>query len=310
MHEPLRFWILFNVFILFMLVLELAAFHRRERQSSFKESVLWCLFWMSLAAGFAWLVWHDGGRQKALEFTTGYLIELSLSVDNLFIFLLIFRHFAVPAELQRRSLLWGIVGALVMRGIFVIAGSELMQKFDWIAYLFGVFLVYTAARTAFRREEIDPEHNLALRLFRRVLPVTANYVGGKFVVRREGKLWATPLLLVLFLLEATDVLLATDSIPAVLAITRDAFIVYTSNVFAILGLRSLYFVVAEMMKRFHVLHYGVSLLLAFVGVKMLIARYFAITTVFTLEFVLGVLAISIAASMIFPRKPPLETVAR
>jgi len=306
MHEPLRFWFFFNAFILLMLTLDLAVFHRRDKPSSFKESILWFLFWLGLAAGFAWLVLHDAGRQKALEFTTGYLIELSLSVDNLFIFLLIFRHFAVPAELQRRALFWGILGALVMRGVFVVAGSELMQKFNWIGYLFGAFLVYTAIRTAIRREEVDPEGNLALRLFRRLLPVTTDYEGRKFIVRRDGKLWATPLLLVLFLLETADVLLATDSIPAVLAITRDAFIVYTSNVFAILGLRSLYFLVAEMMKRFHILHYGVSLLLGFVGLKMLVAHYLAISTVFTLGFVLGVLALSIAGSLMFPRRAQVQ----
>ena len=306
MHEPLRFWILFNAFVLAMLALDLGLFHRREAKTSFKEATLWFLFWVGLAAGFAALVWQDAGRQKALEFTTGYLIEVSLSVDNLFIFLLIFRHFAVPEELQRRSLFWGILGALVMRGVFVVAGSELMQRFEWGTYLFGAFLVYAAVRTAFRREDVDPERNPALRLFRRLLPVTADYEGKHFVVRREGKLWATPLLLVLVLLEVADVLLATDSIPAVLAVTPDAFIVYTSNIFAILGLRSLYFVVAGMMKRFYILHYGVSLLLGFVGIKMLASRYFSISTLFTLEFVLGVLALSIAASLIFPRKAQVQ----
>ncbi|HEV2114036.1 MAG TPA: TerC/Alx family metal homeostasis membrane protein [Terriglobales bacterium] len=300
MHVPLSYWIYFNAFVLVMLWLDLALFHPKAKQSTFRQSLFWVLFWVGLATAFGFLVLREWGGEKALEFTTGYVIELSLSVDNLFIFLLIFRHFAVPAELQHRVLFWGVLGALVMRGGFVIAGSELLQKFDWLIYLFGIFLIYTAIRTAIHREEVDPERNVALRAFRRLLPVTSEYEGPHFLVRREGKIRATPLLLVLLLVEVTDVLLATDSVPAVLSITRDAFIVYTSNIFAVLGLRSLYFVVEGMMQRFYLLHYGVCVLLAFVGGKMLLSHYFEMPTGLTLLIVLVVLTASIVGSMVFP----------
>jgi len=307
MHEPLRYWVYFNAFVLAVLALDLAVFNRKAKQSSFKRALCWVMLWVGLAVAFTLLVLHAWGYEKALEFTTGYVIELSLSVDNLFIFLLIFHHFAVPAELQHRVLFWGVLGALVMRGVFVIAGSELLQRFDWIIYLFGAFLVCTAIRTAFRREQVDPKNNLALRVFRRLLPVTSDFEGSQFAVRREGKTCATPLLLVLLLVEATDVLLATDSVPAVLSITRDAFIVYTSNIFAVLGLRSLYFVVAGMMRRFYLLHYGVCVLLGFVGVKMLLSHYFEISTALTLLIVIGVLLASVLGSIVFPKDPRKET---
>src|SRR5579864_6865367 len=190
MHEPLRFWIYFNAFVLAMLALDLAVFNRKAKHSNFKQALFWVMLWVGLAVAFGLLVLHAWGYEKALEFTTGYVIELSLSVDNLFIFLLIFHHFAVPGELQHRVLFWGVLGALVMRSIFVIAGSELLQRFDWIMYLFGAFLVYTAIRTAIRREELDPEKNVALRAFRRLLPVTREFEGAHFVVRREGKTYA------------------------------------------------------------------------------------------------------------------------
>jgi tellurite resistance protein TerC len=293
----------------FALALDLALFRQKPKRSGFGQALLVVLVWVGLAAAFGALVLHAWGGQKALEFATGYVIELSLSVDNLFIFLLIFRHFVVPAELQHRVLFWGVLGALVMRGIFVIAGSELLQRFDWIVYLFGIFLIYTAIRTAFHREEIDPDKNPALRLFRRLLPVTSDYEGKHFVLRRDGKLWATPLLLVLLLVETTDVLLATDSVPAVLSITQDAFIVYTSNIFAVLGLRSLYFVVAGLMRSFYLLHYGVCILLALVGSKMLLSHYLAIPTGLTLVLVVAVLLVSVMASLLFPKKQaaPLGT---
>lgn len=302
MQEPLRYWIYFNAFVLLMLGLDLAPFRPKVKQSMFLQALWRVLFWIGLAALFAALVLRAWGYERALEFVTGYVIELSLSVDNLFIFLVIFQYFAVPRELQHRVLFWGVLGALVMRAVFVIAGSELLQRFDRLIYLFGAFLIYTAVRTAIRREEIDPEKNLTLRLFRRLLPVTKEYEGEHFVVRREGKTYATPLLLVLLLVEVTDVLLATDSVPAVLAVTRDAFIVYTSNIFAVLGLRSLYFVVAEMMQRFYLLHYGVCVLLAFVGAKMLLSHEVAISTGLTFLGVAGVLLTSVLASMIFPAR--------
>jgi tellurite resistance protein TerC len=237
-----------------------------------------------------------------LEFVTGYVVELSLSVDNLFVFLVIFRYFKVPDDHQHKVLFWGIVGALVMRGLFILAGVTLIRRFEWITYFFGALLVYSGIKLLRQGEaEIHPEKNPVLRLFRKVMPVTKDYVGGKFLVRNPG-LYATPLLVVLVLIETTDVLFAVDSIPAVLAITLDAFIVYTSNVFAILGLRSMYFALAGMMDLFHYLHYGLSVVLMFVGVKMIAAHYFHIPTIWTLAVIVLVLGTSMVASLRHPKK--------
>jgi tellurite resistance protein TerC len=296
------FWILFNLFVLVMLVLDLGVFHRRAHTVKFREALLWSGLWIALAAIFAIAVhfWH--GRAAALEFTTGYVIELSLSVDNLFVFLLIFRYFRVPPVHQHKVLFWGIIGALIMRAAFIMAGVGLIRKFHWIVYVFGALLVYSGIKL-FRQDEaeIHPEKNPVLRLFRRWVPVTKDYEGGKFLVRREG-LFATPLLVVLLVVETTDVLFAVDSIPAILAITLDAFIVYTSNVFAILGLRSMYFALAGMMELFHYLHYGLSLVLIFVGAKMLVSHYYQIPTGVALGVVAAVLLISVLASVFHPRK--------
>src|SRR5271154_5173718 len=238
-----------------MLALDLWVFHRPAHLIKFREAVAWSVTWIVLAMAFAVLVYFWHGRETAVEFTTGYIIELSLSVDNLFIFLLIFRYFKVPSDYQHKVLFWGIVGALVMRGVFIVVGIGLIRKFHWIIFLFGAFLVYSGIRLLGKKGAgIDPEKNPMVRLFRRVMPVTDDYEGDKFLVRRP-KLHATPLLVVLVLVEATDLLFATDSIPAVLAITLKPFVVYTSSVFAILGLRSLYFVLAGMMEVFHYLHY-------------------------------------------------------
>ena len=298
----LLFWILFNLFVLAMLVLDLGVFHRRAHIVKFREALLWSAVWIALAAIFAVVIFFWHGRTPALEFVTGYVIELSLSVDNLFVFLLIFRFFQVPAAHQHKVLFWGILGALVMRAVFIAAGVGLIQRFHWIVYLFGVFLVYSGIKLFFQEEaEIHPEKNPVLRLFRRFVPVTKDYEGNKFFVRRAG-LYATPLFVVLLVVETTDLLFAVDSIPAILAITRDAFIVYTSNVFAILGLRSMYFALAGMMEMFRYLHYGLSLVLVFVGAKMLLSHYFEIPTHIALAAVAGVLAISVIASMANPRK--------
>ena len=258
--------------------------------------------WLALAAAFAVLVYFWHGRPVALEFVTGYVIELSLSVDNLFVFLVIFRYFRVPAEQQHKVLFWGILGALVMRGVFILAGVGLIRRFHWIIYLFGAVLVYSGIRL-FREgeEEIHPEKNPILRLFRRWMPVTKDYVNGKFFVRTP-ELCATPLLVVLLVVETSDVLFAVDSIPAVLAITLNAFIVYTSNVFAILGLRSMYFALAGVMEMFDYLHYGLSLVLIFVGAKMLVSHYYQIPTEVALAVVVAVLGVSVVASVLFPRK--------
>jgi tellurite resistance protein TerC len=285
-----------------MLVLDLGVFHRRAHTVKFREALAWSGAWIVLAAIFAVVIFFWHGRTPALEFVTGYVIELSLSVDNLFVFLLIFRFFQVPAIHQHKVLFWGILGALIMRAIFIAAGVSLIQKFHWIIYAFGAFLVYSGIKLFFQEEaEIHPEKNPVLRLFRRWVPVTKDYVGNKFFVRSAG-LYATPLFVVLLVVETTDLLFAVDSIPAILAITRDAFIVYTSNVFAILGLRSMYFALAGMMEMFRYLHYGLSLVLIFVGAKMLVSHYFEIPTLVALAAVAGVLAISVIASMANPKK--------
>ncbi len=285
-----------------MLVLDLGVFHRRAHTVNFREALAWSLAWIALAAVFAVVVFFWHGRTPALEFATGYVIELSLSVDNLFVFLLIFRFFQVPPNHQHKVLFWGIIGALVMRGIFIAAGVSMIERFHWIIYVFGAFLVYSGIKLFFQEEaEIHPEKNPVLRLFRRWVPVTDDYVGDQFFVRRPG-LYATPLFVVLLVVETTDLLFAVDSIPAILAITRDAFIVYTSNVFAILGLRSMYFALAGMMEMFRYLHYGLSMILVFVGAKMLLSHYFEIPTHLALIAVVGVLFISVVASMANPKK--------
>ena len=285
-----------------MLVLDLGVFHRRNHVVKFREALLWSAMWIALAAVFAVIVYFWHGRGSALEFVTGYVIELSLSVDNLFVFLLIFRYFQVPTVHQHKVLFWGILGALVMRAVFILAGVGLIRQFHWIIYVFGALLVYSGIKL-FRQEnaEIHPEKNPLLRLFRRWIPVTKDYQGAKFFVRRPG-LYATPLFIVLLVVETTDVLFAVDSIPAILAITLDAFIVYTSNVFAILGLRSMYFALAGMMELFHYLHYGLSLVLIFVGAKMLVSHYYQVPTELALGIVAGILIISVVASMLHPRK--------
>jgi tellurite resistance protein TerC len=296
----LIFWILFNVFILAMLALDLGIVGRRKREITFREAIAWSALWMSLTFAFAVLVFFWHGRAQALQFVTGYIIEVSLSADNLFLFLLIFRYFNVPGEHQHKVLFWGILGALIVRGLFIAAGVGLLERFDWITYVFGALLVYSGLKfLRAGKQEIHPEKNPVLRLFRRVFSVTDEYHGGHFFVRHAG-LYATPLFIVLLVVETTDILFAVDSIPAVLAITLNAFIVYTSNVFAILGLRSMYFALAGMMDKFHYLHYGLSLVLVFVGLKMIGEHYVDVPTEWALAIVLGVLGISIAASIALP----------
>jgi len=297
------FWVLFNLFVLAMLVLDLGIFHHRPGHTiKFREALAWSVMWVVLAGLFAVLVYFWHGRTPTLEFVTGYVIELSLSIDNLFVFLLIFRYFRVPAEYQHRVLFWGILGALVMRAIFILAGVKLIQRFEWITYLFGALLIYSGLKLLRQGEqEIHPDANPILRLFRRWMPVTENYEGGSFFVRR-GRLFATPLMVVLVLVETTDLLFAVDSIPAILAITLNSFIVYTSNVFAILGLRSMYFALAGLMDKFKYLHYGLSLVLIFVGGKMLLTHYYKIPTHWALAVVAGVLLISVLASVVHAKR--------
>jgi len=300
LSQPL-FWVLFNLFVLGMLALDLGYLQRPGHTVKFREALAWSAIWVGLACAFAVLVYFRFGHSTAVEFVTGYVIELSLSVDNLFIFLLIFRYFQVAPDHQHKVLFWGIVGALVMRGIFIVVGIGLIRRFHWITYIFGAFLVYSGIKL-FRQdgEGVEPEKNPVLRLFRRWVPVTDGYEGEKFVVRRMG-LYATPLLAVLIVVETTDLIFATDSIPAVLAITLKPFIVYTSNVFAVLGLRSMYFVLAGMMEFFHYLHYGLSVVLIFIGAKMLASDYYPIPTGVALGVVGGVLLISVLASLLNPQ---------
>jgi len=284
-----------------MLALDLGFLQRRGHTVNFREALIWSLVWIGLAGAFAVLVYSRYGHATAVEFVTGYVIELSLSVDNLFIFILIFRFFRVAPEHQHKVLFWGIVGALVMRAIFIVVGIGLIRRFQWITYIFGTFLVYSGIRL-FRQHGagMEPQNNPVLRLFRRWVPTTEDYEGDKFLVRR-GRLYATPLLAVLVLVEATDVVFATDSIPAVLAITLKPFIVYTSNVFAVLGLRSMYFLLAGMMELFHYLHYGLAAILIFVGAKMLLSNYYHIPTLIALGVVGGVLLVSVTASLLHPQ---------
>ena len=296
------FWVLFNLFVVAMLVLDLGVFHRRTHAVKFREAMTWSAMWIALAAAFALLVYFWHGRAASLEFVTGYVIELSLSVDNLFVFLLIFRYFKVAGEHQHKVLFWGILGALVMRAIFILLGVGLIRRFHWIVYVFGALLVYSGIELFFQENaEIHPEKNPVLRLVRKLLPVTDDYHGGKFFIRRAG-LYATPLLIVLVVVETTDVLFAVDSIPAILAITLNAFIVYTSNVFAILGLRSMYFALAGMMEMFRYLHYGLSLVLIFVGGKMLASHYYQLPTEYALGVVGLILLVSVLASVARPTK--------
>jgi tellurite resistance protein TerC len=300
----LYFWILFNLFALGMLVVDLRVFHRPGHVVSFREALGWSAMYVVLAAAFAAILYFWQGHQAALEFVTGYVLELSLSVDNLFVFLVIFNYFAVPEEQQHRVLFWGVLGALVMRGIFIGAGVGLISRFHWVLYVFGSLLIYSGIRVCVIGEhQIDPSSNPVVKALRRWVPVTADYQGARFFVRNlqeNSRLYATPLLVVLLVIETTDILFAVDSIPAILAITLNAFIVYTSNVFAILGLRSMYFAVSGLMKIFRFLHYGLALVLILVGLKMLAADYFTVPIVATLVVVAGVLLTSIALSVAFP----------
>jgi tellurite resistance protein TerC len=299
-------WILFNLFALGLLVLELRVLHRPGRVVPFRQALGLSLLYLALAALFAVLVFFWQGHQAALEFVTGYVLELSLSVDNLFIFLVIFNYFAVPEEHQHRVLFWGVLAALVMRGIFIGAGVGLIHRFHWLFYLFGGLLIYSGIRVCVMgAHQVDPAANPLVSILRRFVPVTSGYEGGKFFVRNPQenfRLYATPLLVVLLVIETTDVLFAVDSIPAVLAITLNAFIVYTSNVFAVLGLRSMYFAVSGLIKIFRFLHYGLALVLVLVGLKMLTADYYPVSTPVTLMAVAGVLAVSVLTSIAYPAK--------
>jgi tellurite resistance protein TerC len=295
-------WIGFVAFVLAMLALDLGVFHRKAHAVGTREALVWTLVWIGLALGFNVWVYTRFGPDRALEFLTGYLIEKALSVDNLFVFLVLFSYFAVPAQLQHRVLIWGILGALVMRAGFILAGAALIQTFHWVLYLFGAFLVFTGIKLlAHREDDIHPERNPVLKLFRRVVRAVPDYRGGSFAVREGGRWYATPLLMVLVVVEVTDIVFAVDSIPAIFAITADPFIVFTSNIFAILGLRALYFLLAGMIGKFQYLKVGLGLVLAFVGAKMLLVDVVKVPIALSLGIVGGLLGLSVAASLLFPR---------
>jgi tellurite resistance protein TerC len=302
-------WIGFNLFVLALLAIDLGVFHRKAHAVSTKEAAIWSGVWISLALLFnsaIYFFWEQiipgdslSNGEAALEFLTGYLIEKALSVDNIFVFVLIFSFFRVPDTYQHRVLFWGILGALVMRGALILAGAALIERFHWIIYLFGAFLIFTGVRMAFQKDEsLNPEDNPLVRLFRRVMPVTKDYQGAKFFLRHTGKLMATPLLIVLLVVESTDLIFALDSIPAIFAVTNDPFIVYTSNVFAILGLRSLYFLLAGVIGKFRYLKLGLSLVLAFVGLKMLLSdTAFQLPIAASLGVIAVILTVAIGASL-------------
>jgi tellurite resistance protein TerC len=300
-------WTFFGVFILSMLTLDLGVFSRRAHVVKIKESLRWTSFWIALALVFCAGIdlFYSQSHKKALEFLTGYLIEYSLSIDNLFVFLLFFRYFSVPVEYQQKALIWGIMIALIMRGIFIFTGIALINEFHWIIYIFGIFLIFTAIGLARGKEQkVHPEKNIMVKLLRTFMPVNHEYSGNKFFTIIKNKRYATPLIVVILALGTTDVFFAIDSIPAVLAVTTDPFIVFTSNVFAVLGLRSLFFAISGLMKLFYFLHYGLAVILGFVGIKMLITDFYKINIVASLTFIASVITLSVIVSLIWPKKQP------
>ncbi|EFH80560.1 TerC family protein [Ktedonobacter racemifer] len=301
-------WVLFNAFVLVLLALDLGVFHRRSHTVSTREALIWSAVWIGLALAFNLGLYIFQGPDLALQFLTGYLIEKSLSVDNIFVFVLLFTYFAVAPRHQHRILFWGVLGALIMRGLLIGVGTVLLETFHWIIYLFGAFLIFTGIRMGLQKDEaVHPERNPVLKLLRRILPVSQDYDEGRFFTRHNGRLLATPLLLVLIVVETTDLVFAVDSIPAIFAVTNDPFIVYTSNVFAILGLRSLYFVFANVIHKFYYLKAGLAVILTYVGVKMLLADIFHIPTALSLLVIAIVLALAIVASVLRARKRGGET---
>lgn len=294
-------WVLFNLFVLAMLALDLFVFHKKSHAVGVREALGWSAVWIALALLFCAGVYWFHGSQKAFEFLAGYLIEKSLSVDNLFVFLVIFSYFCVPPEFQHKILFWGIVGALVLRALFVLIGIVLIHYFYWIIYVFGGFLIFTAIRLAFEKDKkMECNKNPVVLFFKRWMPVLDNFEGDKFFVKKSGKWFATPLVLVLLVVETTDVIFAVDSIPAVFAVSLDPFIVFTSNVFAVLGLRALFFALSGLMRKFHHLHYGLAFILLFVGVKMLISGFFKIPITIALLVIVSTLTMSILLSLAFP----------
>jgi tellurite resistance protein TerC len=296
-------WLTFNLFVLAAIALDLGVFHRRPHKMETREAITWTLVWVGLSLGFGLGVMYFSGEQRGLEFFTGYVIEKALSVDNLFLFLVIFRAFAVDEKIQHRVLEWGILGALVMRGVMIAAGAGLIERFSWVLYVFGAFLVFAGLHMLFaKKAEMHPEENRISRFARRHLRVTKEYSGSKFFVREGGKLFATPLFVVLLIVEITDITMAVDSIPAIFGITRDPFIVYTSNVFAILGLRAMYFLLAGVLGKLRYLTAGLSFVLAFIGAKMIVEPWVHISVEISLAVVAGILLVALAGSLLVGAK--------
>jgi tellurite resistance protein TerC len=310
MNETLPF-LVFSIVILVMMALDLGVFHRRIHSVSLREATFWSITWIALSMAFNVGLFFWGnlsdppvGSKVALEFFTGYILEKALSVDNIFVFVLIFSYFRVPSEYQHKILFWGVIGALLMRAIFIALGVTLIKNFHWVFYIFGGFLVYTGIKMAQHEEtDVDPESNFFVRLCRKIFPITPKYIGSKFFVFQDKKIWATPLFLVLVMVETTDLVFALDSIPAIFAVTQDPFVVYTSNVFAILGLRSLYFVLIGIIDKFRFLKLGLAAVLSFVGLKMLVADFYKLPVHYSLLVIVGMLGISIVASLIIKSKP-------
>jgi tellurite resistance protein TerC len=303
MSYELILWVSFNAFILLMLALDLGVFQRKTHAVTVKEALIWSAVWVVLALAFNVFVYYDFGKQKAIEFLTGYILEKSLSVDNIFVFVLLFSYFKVPSIYQHKVLFWGVLGALILRAILIAVGALMIAKFHWVIYVFGAFLVFTGFRMAKQNDEdIHPEDNFLIRFFKKLFPVTNEYHGEKFFVKLDGKKFATPLFIVLLAIEFTDLVFAFDSIPAIFAVTSDPFIVYTSNIFAILGLRSLYFALAGVIHKFHFLKIGLSMILIFIGMKMLIMDLYKIPTTYSLGVIAIVLTASVVLSILKPKQ--------
>lgn len=303
MEIHLIHWIAFIAFVILLLALDLGVFHRKSHEVKIKEALIWSAVWIMLALIFNYLVYLYMGKVKALEFLAGYLIEKSLSVDNLFVFIMLFGYFNVEPKYQHKVLFWGILGALVMRAIFIFAGVALLNSFHWLIYIFGAFLVFTGIKMLSPHDtEVNPDKNPVVRLFKKFFPVTTEMHQGKFFVRQNARLYATPLFIVLIIVEFTDLIFAVDSIPAILAISQDTFIIFTSNVFAILGLRALYFALAGITRYFYYLKYGLAAILAFVGMKMIFSVFYKLPITLSLAIIFGILLISVLASVIFPKK--------
>ncbi|HWA08692.1 MAG TPA: TerC family protein [Opitutaceae bacterium] len=303
---PAWAWIAFFLFIVAMLALDLGVFQREAHEMRMREALAWCGVWLVLALAFDGALWWWRGAETGQQFLAGYLVELCLSVDNVFVFILVFAYFKVAPRYQHRVLFWGIIGAVLMRGLFIIVGVSVIARFHWVLYLFGVFLVYTGVKMALpqkEEDEIDPEHNVAVRLFRRFFPVSPAFEEGNFFVVQGGRRLATPLFIVLIVVETTDLVFALDSLPAVLAITTSSFVALTSNIFAILGLRALYFALSGVMQLFRFLKLGLAAILAFIGAKMLLAHWFEISTGLSLAVIGGVLTLSVLASVLFKERP-------